>query len=111
VSNALGDWWPKRAVGRKSQRAQDATNIVVYIALDLSRAVDSPPIETHCRPIVWFGHILEVCHPHASPLTSWLLAPGSFFLSFGNKFVPVPVCLCDTLGSEPNERTGEVGAF
>jgi hypothetical protein len=89
VSNALGDWWPKRAVGRKSQRAQDATNIVVYIALDLSRAVDSPPIETHCRPIVWFGHILEVCHPHAPAQIrrGRLLSDGS---SSAPRFSPHP---------------------
>jgi hypothetical protein len=55
VSNALGDLWPKRAVGRKSQPPQDATNNVVYIVLDLSRAVDSPPyrdpLQTH--RLVW----------------------------------------------------------
>jgi hypothetical protein len=32
-------------------------------------------------------------------------------LNSGNKFIPVSVCVCDRLGSEPNERTGEVGAF
>jgi hypothetical protein len=66
----------ERPVGRKSRRAEDAINIVVWIAPDLSRAVRSN-VPYPAPP----SSLADVAKGGDGAESAWILAPDFFFRS------------------------------